>query len=193
MDRRRRRDRQPQPLDLGDIVGHYARASASRPRRRRFGGRGGATWAAFNIQERAAAAREDRQHDPHQKDESGSSCRARRARPSRRRREVGARAWIFKFFAGEVLRQSGDKVPSCGGRRDRGDARADRRRRHHHAVELPDRDPGVEDSRRRSPTALRGVQPADLVPGCGWRSPRSSSSGIPKGVFNLVMAEGRRG
>ena len=53
---------------------------------------------------------------------------------------------IFDFFAGEALRIPGEKFASVRPeRRHRGHARAARRRRHHRAVELPDRDPRLED------------------------------------------------
>ena len=67
------------------------------------------------------------------------AARGRSARPARA-------GQIFKFFAGEALRLAGREARlGAPGHRGRDHARAGRRRRHHHAVELPDRHPGLED------------------------------------------------
>jgi aldehyde dehydrogenase (NAD+) len=67
--------------------------------------------------------------------------------------------YLFKFFAGEVVRQAGEVLPSVRPGHQGGDhARARRRGRHHHALEFPDRDPGVEDRSCARLRQLRGVQ-----------------------------------
>jgi len=99
---------------------------------------------------------------------------------------------IFKFFAGETVRQTGDVVDSIR--------------------------PGIETAITREPLGVIGIitpwnfpiaipawkiapalaygncvvfEPADLVPGCGWAlADIISRSGLPEGVFNLVMGPG---
>jgi acyl-CoA reductase-like NAD-dependent aldehyde dehydrogenase len=99
---------------------------------------------------------------------------------------------IFKFFAGEALRIRGDKFASVR--------------------------PGLEVEVTREPVGVVGIiapwnfpiaipawkiapalaygnavvfKPADLVPGCAWAIAEIiSRSGLPKGVFNLVMGPG---
>jgi aldehyde dehydrogenase (NAD+) len=99
---------------------------------------------------------------------------------------------IFKFFAGEALRIRGDKLASVR--------------------------PGLEVEVTREPVGVVGIiapwnfpiaipawkiapalaygnavvfKPADLVPGCAWAIAEIiSRSGLPKGVFNLVMGPG---
>jgi alpha-ketoglutaric semialdehyde dehydrogenase len=106
--------------------------------------------------------------------------------------EVVRAGYIFKFFAGEALRSSGEHIRSVR--------------------------PGVEIDVLRQPIGVVGLispwnypiaipawkiapalafgnavvfKPAELAPGCGWALAEIiSRSGIPKGVFNLVMGSG---
>jgi acyl-CoA reductase-like NAD-dependent aldehyde dehydrogenase len=100
--------------------------------------------------------------------------------------------YLFKFFAGEVLRLGGEMIPSVR--------------------------PGVKVEITREPIGVIGIitpwnfpiaipawkiapalaygncvvfKPADLVPGCGWAlADIIARAGIPAGVFNLVMGRG---
>ena len=106
--------------------------------------------------------------------------------------EATRAAQIFKFFAGECLRLTGDAVPSVR--------------------------PGVEVMIEREPMGIVGLitpwnfpiaipawkiapalaygncvilKPADLTPGCAWEIAKSlKDAGCPDGVFNLVMGRG---
>ncbi|HET6468973.1 MAG TPA: aldehyde dehydrogenase family protein, partial [Geminicoccaceae bacterium] len=106
--------------------------------------------------------------------------------------EAARAGQIFKFFAGEVLRLRGEKLPSTR--------------------------PGIEVEVLREPVGVVGLitpwnfplaipawkiapaiafgncvlfKPADLVPGCAWALAEIiSRSGLPEGVFNLVMGRG---
>jgi len=106
--------------------------------------------------------------------------------------EVVRAGYIFKFFAGEALRCSGEHIRSVR--------------------------PGVEIDILRQPIGVVGLispwnypiaipawkiapalafgnavvfKPAELAPGCGWAlADIIARSGIPKGVFNLVMGSG---
>jgi alpha-ketoglutaric semialdehyde dehydrogenase len=106
--------------------------------------------------------------------------------------EVTRAGHIFKFFAGEALRIPGQKLASAR--------------------------PGVDVEITREPVGVIGIispwnfpmaipawkvapalafgncvvfKPADLVPGCAWALAEIlSRSGLPAGVFNLVMGSG---
>jgi acyl-CoA reductase-like NAD-dependent aldehyde dehydrogenase len=100
---------------------------------------------------------------------------------------------IFKFFAGEALRCGGEvmAVGAAGRgvevfRQPVGVVGPDR------AVELPHRDPGVEDRARAGLRQLRGLQAGRAGAGCGWTlADILHRAGVPKGVFNLVMGPGQ--
>ena len=182
------------PSNTQDIEGHYAQASAEQldtavqAARAAFAG-----WSVSGIQARADAL-----------DKIGSEILARReelgtllSREEGKTRPEGigeaARAGnIFKFFAGECLRLAGETLPSVR--------------------------PGIGVEITREPVGVVGIitpwnfpiaipawkiapalaygncvvfKPADLVPGCAWAlSEIISRSGIPAGVFNLVMGRG---
>lgn len=106
--------------------------------------------------------------------------------------EVTRAGQIFEFFAGEVLRLTGESVPSVR--------------------------PGVGVEMTREPMGVVGIitpwnfpiaipawkiapalaygntvvfKPADLVPGCSWAIVEMlNRNGLPKGVLNLVMGKG---
>ncbi len=106
--------------------------------------------------------------------------------------EVIRAAQIFDFFAGEVLRLAGEKLPSTR--------------------------PGIDVELTREPVGVVGIitpwnfpiaipawkiapalaygntvvfKPADLVPGSAWAlSDIIARAGVPEGVFNLVMGRG---
>ena len=106
--------------------------------------------------------------------------------------EATRAAQLFKFFAGETLRLTGDALPSVR--------------------------PGVEVLVEREPVGIIGLitpwnfpiaipawkiapalaygncvilKPADLTPGCAWEIAKSlKEAGCPDGVFNLVMGRG---
>lgn len=106
--------------------------------------------------------------------------------------EAARAGQVFKFFAGEALRIQGERLASVR--------------------------PGVEIDITREPVGVVGIitpwnfpiaipawkvapalcygncvvlKPADLVPGCAWAlTDILSRSGLPEGVFNLVMGPG---
>ena len=111
---------------------------------------------------------------------SSARCwRARRARPSAEGIGEATRAGhIFKFFAGECLRLSGETAAlGAPGHRRRDHARADRRGRPHHALELPDRHSGLEDRAGAGLRQLRGDRSRPTwCPAAPGRWPRSSAA-----------------
>jgi acyl-CoA reductase-like NAD-dependent aldehyde dehydrogenase len=182
------------PSNLGDVIGDYTQANAAQldeavqAARAAFPG-----WSTSGIQARADAL-----------DKIGIEILARReelgtllAREEGKTKpegigEVTRAGNIFKFFAGECLRLTGEVVPSVR--------------------------PGIGVEVTREPVGVIGIitpwnfpiaipawkiapalaygncvvfKPADLVPGCAWAIAEIiSRSGIPAGVFNLVMGRG---
>lgn len=107
--------------------------------------------------------------------------------------EVTRAGHIFKFFAGECLRLAGETLPSV---------------RPHIGVEISREPVGVVGlitpwnfpiaipAWKVAPALAFGncviLKPADQVPGCAWALAEIiSRSGLPAGVFNLVMGPGR--
>ena len=182
------------PSDLAEVIGDYAQGSAAQlddavqAARAAF-----LAWSNSGIQARADAL-----------DKIGNEILARReelgtllAREEGKTKPEGigeaTRAGnIFKFFAGECLRLTGEIVPSVR--------------------------PGISVEVTREPLGVVGIitpwnfpiaipawkiapalaygncvvfKPADLVPGCAWALAEIiNRSGIPVGVFNLVMGRG---
>ena len=96
------------------------------------------------------------------------------------------------YMAGEGRRAFGQTTPSELPRQVRDvRARAGRRRRLHHAVELPDGDPVVEDHARARHRQHRRLQ-AVAVFAEERVQPREGArgGGLPPGVVNLVFGEG---
>ena len=182
------------PSDLSDVIGEYTQASAEQLDAAVQAARAAfPAWSVSSIQARADAL-----------DKIGTEILARReelgtllAREEGKTKAEGigeaARAGnIFKFFAGECLRLTGEVVPSVR--------------------------PGIGVEITREPVGVVGIitpwnfpiaipawkiapalaygncvvmKPADLVPGCAWALAEIiSRSGIPAGVFNLVMGRG---
>ena len=182
------------PSDLSDVIGEYTQASAKQLDAAVQAARAAfPAWSVSGIQARADAL-----------DKIGTEILARReelgtllAREEGKTKAEGigeaARAGnIFKFFAGECLRLTGEVVPSVR--------------------------PGIGVEITREPVGVVGIitpwnfpiaipawkiapalaygncvvmKPADLVPGCAWALAEIiSRSGIPAGVFNLVMGRG---
>ena len=100
---------------------------------------------------------------------------------------------IFKFFAGECLRLSGDYVPSV-----RPGVNVEVTREALGVVGLitPWNFPIAIPAWKIAPALAYGncvvIKPAELVPGCAWALAEIiSRAGFPAGVFNLVMGSGR--
>ena len=182
------------PSNLADVIGDYALADAAQ-----LNGAVQAAQAAFpawstgNVQARADAL-----------DKIGTEILARReelgtllAREEGKTKPEGigeaARAGnIFKFFAGECLRLTGEIVPSV-----RSGVSVEITREPVGVVGLitPWNFPIAIPAWKIAPALAYGncvvLKPADLVPGCAWALAEIiSRSGIPAGVFNLVMGRG---
>src|SRR5688572_18898333 len=106
--------------------------------------------------------------------------------------EAARAGYIFKFFAGECLRLSGELLPSV-----RPGIGVEITREPVGVVGLitPWNFPIAIPAWKVAPALAFGncvvLKPADLVPGCYWALAEIiSRSGIPAGVFNLVMGRG---
>ncbi|WP_191059444.1 aldehyde dehydrogenase family protein [Geminicoccus harenae] len=182
------------PSDLDDVVGEYAQADAAQAKEAIAAAKEALkTWQFSPIQQRADLL-----------DKVGNTILARKEELGRLlSREEGktlpegigevARAGqIFKFFAGEALRITGERIDSVR--------------------------PGIEVDMRRDPIGVVGLitpwnfpiaipawkiapalaygntivfKPADLVPGSAHALAKIIvEAGVPEGVFNLVMGRG---
>jgi len=106
--------------------------------------------------------------------------------------EVGRAGQIFAFFAGEALRLTGDKVASV---RPNIDVEVTREPVGVVGIITPWNFPIAIPAWKVAPALCYGncvvLKPADLVPGSGHALAEIiSPSGLPKGVFNLVMGRG---
>src|SRR5947199_2443672 len=106
--------------------------------------------------------------------------------------EAARAGQIFKFFAGEALRTAGEIIPSI-----RPGMSVEVTREPIGVVGLitPWNFPIAIPAWKIAPALAYGncvvFKPADLVPGCGWAlADILGRSGLPEGVFNLVMGRG---
>ena len=182
------------PSDLSDVIGEYARADATQAEqaidaaRAAFPG-----WSTSNIQTRADIL-----------DKIGSEILARQQELGELlSREEGktlpegvgevARAGnIFKFFAGEALRFGGEILPSV-----RPGIQVEITREPIGVVGMitPWNFPIATPAWKIAPALAYGncvvIKPADPTPGVLWTlADIVARSGLPKGVFNLVMGRG---
>ncbi len=183
------------PSDTDDIVGLYAQADAAQTRlaigaaRAAFPGwRDGSIQARADALERIAAellARKETLGDLLAREEGKTLSEAIA--------EVARAGMIFRFFAGEVLRLSGEHLASV-----RSGITVDISREPLGVVGVitPWNFPIAIPAWKIAPALAYGncvvFKPAELVPGSAWALAEIiSRSGIAPGVFNLVMGPGR--
>jgi aldehyde dehydrogenase (NAD+) len=182
------------PSNIEDVVGVYAKADKHQVEAAIAAAAAAApAWARTTPQQRADLLDAIGNAILARKDELGTLLSREEGKTRPEGVGEAARAGqIFKFFAGEALRIPGDRVDSLR--------------------------PGVQVEVTREPLGVVGIitpwnfpiaipawkiapalaygncilfKPADLVPGCGWALAEIiSKSGLPKGVFNLVMGRG---
>jgi acyl-CoA reductase-like NAD-dependent aldehyde dehydrogenase len=182
------------PSNLDDVIGEYAQADAAQARAAiEAAARAFPAWATGSIQERANALDEIGSEILARKDELGRLLSREEGKTLPEGvGEVMRAGQIFRFFAGEVVRMSGEKLPSVR--------------------------PGVEIEITREPLGVIGIitpwnfpiaipawkiapalaygntvvfKPADFVPGSAWAlADIIARAGIPAGVFNLAMGRG---
>ncbi|CAG0969307.1 alpha-ketoglutaric semialdehyde dehydrogenase [Burkholderiales bacterium] len=182
------------PSDTRDVVGEYALADAGQARTAIDAAHAAfPKWSVATPQQRADAL-----------DFIGSEILARRAElGDLLAREEGktlpegigeaTRAGhIFKFFAGEALRAGGEVVPSV---RPNVGVEITREPLGVVSIITPWNFPIAIPAWKVAPALAYGncvvFKPAELVPGCAWAIAEiASRSGLPAGVFNLVMGRG---
>jgi len=182
------------PSDLSDVVGEFAQADAAQAQAAIAAAKAAfAKWGWSSIQERADIL-----------DRAGSAILARKDELGRLlAREEGktlpeaigesARAgYIFKFFAGEVLRIEGEKLASV---RPGVDIELTREPLGVIGIITPWNFPIAIPAWKIAPALAYGncvvFKAADLVPGCAWALARIlEEAGVPAGAFNLVMGRG---
>ncbi len=182
------------PSNLSDVVGEYARADEAQVRAAIAAARAAfPSWSRGNIQVRADALDRIGSEILARKDELGTLL----AREEGKTRPEGigeaARAgYIFKFFAGEVLRGGGELLPSV-----RPGVRVEITREPLGVVGIitPWNFPIAIPAWKIAPALAYGncvvFKPADLVPACAWALAEIiARAGLPAGVFNLVMGRG---
>ncbi len=184
------------PSDLDDLVGEYAHVDAAQTEAAIVAARTAfPAWARGALQARADALERIAAEILARKDELGDLLAREEGKTlPEATAEVARAGQIFRFFAGEVVRGGGEHLPSVR--------------------------PGVEVDITREPLGVVGIitpwnfpfaipawkiapalafgncvvfKPADLVPGSAWAlADIISRSGLPAGVFNLVMGPGSR-
>jgi alpha-ketoglutaric semialdehyde dehydrogenase len=182
------------PSNLSDVVGEYARANETQVRAAIAAARAAfPAWSRGGVQARADLLDKIGSEILARKDELGVllSREEGKTRPEGVGEAMRA-GYLFKFFAGEVVRQAGEVLPSVR--------------------------PGIKVEITREPVGVVGIitpwnfpiaipawkiapalaygncvvfKPADLVPGCAWALAEIiARAGVPTGVFNLVMGRG---
>ena len=183
------------PSNLADVIGEYAQADVSQlnaavaAAQKAF-----PAWSTGGIQARADALDKIGNEILARKEELGTLLSREEGKTRAEGIGEAARAGnIFKFFAGECLRLAGETLPSV-----RPGIGVEVTREPLGVIGLitPWNFPIAIPAWKIAPALAYGncvvLKPADLVPGCAWAlADIIHRSGIPAGVFNLVMGSGR--
>lgn len=182
------------PSNLADTIGEYAQGDAAQVQAAVSAATAAfPAWATGSIQARSDALDKIGTEVLARKEELGTLL-AREEGKTRAEGigEAGRAGAIFKFFAGECLRLGGELLPSV-----RPGIGVEITREPVGVVGLitPWNFPIAIPAWKIAPALAFGncvvLKPADLVPGSAWALAEIiSRSGIPAGVFNLVMGRG---
>jgi len=182
------------PSDVNDIIGEYAQADAAQVRVAISAAKDSfPAWSTGSIQERANILDRAGTEILARKDELGRLLSREEGKTLPEGVGEAMRAgYIFKFFAGEVLRLAGEKLPSV-----RPGLEVEITREPIGVVGLitPWNFPIAIPAWKIAPALAYGntvvMKPAALVPGCAWAlADILAKAGLPAGVFNLVMGGG---
>ena len=182
------------PSDLSDVVGDYTRSDTKQAEQAIAAARAAfPSWSNGGIQARSDALDKIGTEILARREELGELLAREEGKTLPESIGEAARAGqIFKFFAGEVLRVFGEKLPSV-----RPGVEVEMSREAVGVIGLvtPWNFPIAIPAWKIAPALAYGncvvFKPADLVPGSAWAlSEIISRSGIPDGVFNLVMGRG---
>jgi len=182
------------PSDTSDVVGEYAQADVAQTRAAiAAAGKAFGAWSTGSIQERANILDRAGNEIIARKDELGTLLAREEGKTLPEGIGEAMRAGqIFKFFAGEVVRQSGEKLVSV---RPGVDIEVTREPMGVVGLITPWNFPIAIPAWKIAPALAYGntvvCKPADLVPGCAWAiADILVRAGLPAGVFNLVMGRG---
>lgn len=182
------------PSDVSDVIDHYAQADgqqtvlAIEAARHAF-----PAWSSGNVQQRADILDRIGNELLARKDELGHLLSREEGKTLPEGvGEVARAGQIFKFFAAEAVRQRGDRLPSV---RSGVDVDVTREPVGVVGIITPWNFPIAIPVWKIAPALAYGntvvFKPADLVPGSAWALAEIiSRSGLPAGVFNLVMGRG---
>ena len=183
------------PSDLADVIGEYTQGDAADVNAAVAAAQAAfPAWSLSGIQARSDALDKIGNEILARKEELGDLL-AREEGKTRPEAigEVARAGQIFKFFAGECLRLAGESIPSV-----RPGIGVEITREPIGVVGLitPWNFPIAIPAWKIAPALAFGncvvLKPADLVPGSAWAlADIIHRSGIPAGVFNLVMGRGR--
>ena len=184
------------PANRDDVIGTYARGDAARVDQ--------AVSAALAAQPSWAAASPQLRHDVleragalivERKDELGRLLAREEGKTIAEAVGETVRAsQVFKFFAGEALRNTGDAVASV---RPGIDVMIEREAVGVIGLITPWNFPIAIPAWKLAPALAYGnavvMKPAELTPGCAWELAKIlDEAGCPAGVFNLVMGPGSK-
>ena len=184
------------PANRDDVIGTYARGDAARVDQ--------AVSAALAAQPGWAAASPQLRHDVleragalivERKDELGRLLAREEGKTIAEAVGETVRAsQVFKFFAGEALRNTGDAVASV---RPGIDVMIEREAVGVIGLITPWNFPIAIPAWKLAPALAYGnavvMKPAELTPGCAWELAKIlDEAGCPAGIFNLVMGPGSK-
>ena len=184
------------PANRDDVIGTYARGDAARVDQ--------AVSAALAAQPDWAAASPQLRHDVleragalivERKDELGRLLAREEGKTIAEAVGETVRAsQVFKFFAGEALRNTGDAVASV---RPGIDVMIEREAVGVIGLITPWNFPIAIPAWKLAPALAYGnavvMKPAELTPGCAWELAKIlDEAGCPAGIFNLVMGPGSK-
>lgn len=183
------------PSDLTDVIGEYAQATAAQVQDAIQAGRMAfAAWSVSSIQQRADALDKIGTEILQRSKEIGRLLAREEGKVlAEAVGEVTRAGNIFKYFAGECLRLNGSLLPSV-----RPGVQVEIVREAVGVVGLitPWNFPIAIPAWKIAPALAYGncvvFKPAELTPGCAWvLTEIIARSGLPAGVFNLVMGSGQ--
>jgi alpha-ketoglutaric semialdehyde dehydrogenase len=182
------------PSNLDDVIGEYAQADAAQAQAAIAAAKAAfPAWSVSGIQDRANILDKVGADILARKDEIGRLLAREEGKTLPEGVGETIRAGhIFKFFAGEVLRMAGEKLPSV---RPGVDVEITREPLGVIGLITPWNFPIAIPAWKIAPALAFGntvvFKPAQWTPGCAWvLTDILAAAGIPKGVFNLVMGSG---
>jgi len=182
------------PSDTGDIIGHYARASAAQTEAAIAAAKAAfPAWSRSGPAERHRILRAASDEILARKDELGRLLAREEGKTlAEGIGETVRAAQIFDFFAGEALRLAGEVLPSV---RPGVGVEITREAMGVVGIITPWNFPIAIPAWKIAPALCHGntvvFKPADLVPGSAWALVDIlHRAGLPQGVLNLVMGRG---